>query len=106
MVHAAMILLRASGRFGPVSLPSPGPETDHRPRSGHQVWHQEEPDRSRDLTSGRGSSMGNQSIGIHANGIDTMPGAFDVIIWRGTAGRATRSLPIYPLPQDGDARHR
>ena len=50
--------------------------------------------------------MGNQSIGIHANGIDTMPGAFDVIIWRGTAGRATRSLPIYPLPQDGDARHR
>ena len=38
-----------------------------------QAPYQEGPDRSRDPTSDDGSSTGDQSIGIHTNGIDTIP---------------------------------
>ena len=61
---------------GAVSDPFPGlpgagnpmPSTIRPP-----VPYQEGPDRSRDPTSGPGGSMRDQSIGMHTNGIDTIP---------------------------------
>ena len=60
----------ASGQFTPrfaalAGTGNPTPATI-RPR----IMRQEEPGRSRDSAPGRGGSTGDQSIGIHSNGID------------------------------------